>query len=153
MKWQKAMNSHQQKKSSLRQALKKSFLAFWAMTPLLVGVIGLVGLFQVLVTADMLKTLFRGNVIADTLLATLAGAAASGNPVISYLFGGELLGQGISLNAVIAFILSWVTLSFVHLPAEAEVLGFSFTLYRNILAFAFTLIIALLTSFTLQVLG
>lgn len=147
------MNSHQQKKSSLRQALKKSFLGFWTMTPLLVGVIGLVGLFQVLVTADMLKTLFRGNVLADTLLATLAGAAASGNPVVSYLFGGELLGQGISLNAVIAFILSWVTLSFVHLPAEAEVLGFSFTLYRNILAFAFTLIIALLTSFTLQALG
>lgn len=147
------MNSHQQKKSSLRQALKKSFLAFWAMIPLLVGVIGLVGLFQVLVTADMLTALFRGNVLADTLLATLAGAAASGNPVISYLFGGELLGQGISLNAVIAFILSWVTLSFVHLPAEAEVLGFSFTLYRNILAFAFTLIIALLTSFTLQALG
>ncbi len=137
----------------MRQALKKRFLAFWAMTPLLVGVIGLVGLFQVLVTADMLKTLFRGNVIADTLLATLAGAAASGNPVISYLFGGELLGQGISLNAVIAFILSWVTLSFVHLPAEAEVLGFSFTLYRTNLAIAITLIIAHRTSITLQALG
>jgi len=153
MNEQKSKNVKQQKKPSLQQALKKSSLAFWAITPMLIGVIGLVGLFQVLVTPRMLASLFRGNALFDTLIGTLAGATASGNPVVSYLLGGELMKQGISLYAVTAFILSWVTLGFIHLPVEAEVLGFRFTLYRNILAFVFTMIIAVLTSLTVQALA
>lgn len=123
------------------------------MAPLLLGVIGLVGLFQVLVTPKMLAALFRGNPLADTLTGTLTGAVAAGNPVVSYLLGGELLAQGISLYAVSAFILSWVTLGFIQLPAEVEVFGGRFTLYRNILAFIFTMLIAVLTTLTLQVLS
>lgn len=151
MNEQKPKNMKHLKKQTFQQALQKSGLAFWSMAPMLIGVIGLVGLFQVLVTPKILASLFRGHGLADTLVGTLAGAVASGNPVVSYLLGGELLGQGISLYAVSAFILSWVTLGFIHLPAETEVLGFRFTLYRNILAFVFTMIIAVLTTFTIQV--
>ena len=123
------------------------------MAPLLLGVIGLVGLFQVLVTPKMLASLFRGNPLLDTLIGTLTGATAAGHPIVSYLIGGELLGQGISLYAVSAFILSWITLGFIQLPAEVEVFGGHFTLYRNILAFIFTMLISALTTLTLQVLS
>ena len=152
MEKQKGKNG-QQKKITLQGSLKKSALSFWVMAPLLAGVIGLVGLFQTLVTPKMLASFFRGNPMIDTLIGTLSGAAASGNPVISYLLGGELLGQGISLYAVSAFILSWVTLGFIHLPVEAEVFGVRFTLYRNILAFGFTMLIAVLVTLTVQVLS
>ncbi len=140
------------KRPPFRKVLQKSSLSFLGMAPLLLGVIGLVGLFQVLVTPKMLASLFRGNPLADTLIGTFTGAIAAGNPVVSYLLGGELLGQGISLYAVSAFILSWVTLGFIQLPAEVEVFGGRFTLYRNILAFVFTVLIAVLTTLTLQVL-
>ena len=123
------------------------------MAPLLLGVIGLVGIFQVLVTPQMLAGLFQDNPLLDTLIGTLGGAAAAGNPIVSYLIGGELLDQGISLYAVTAFILSWVTLGFTQLPAEIEVFGGRFTLYRNILAFVFTMLIAVLTTVTVQVLS
>jgi uncharacterized membrane protein YraQ (UPF0718 family) len=152
-----SMQNNQHKGSGQRpsfwKVLQKSALSFFAMAPLLLGVIGLVGLFQVLVTPKMLAALFRGNPLADTLIGTLTGAAAAGNPVVSYLLGGELLAQGISLYAVSAFILSWVTLGFIQLPAEVEVFGGRFTLYRNILAFIFTMLIAVLTALTLQVLS
>lgn len=151
MDWHKTTNGKLEK-VSFQLALKKSSFAFLTMTPMIVGVIGLVGLMQVLVSPRMLSSLFRGNAIVDTLVGTIAGAAASGNPVVSYLLGGELLEQGISLYAVSAFILSWVTLGFVHLPVEAEVLGFRFTLYRNILAFFVTIIIAALIPITIQAL-
>lgn len=120
------------------------------MAPLLLGVIGLVGLFQVLVTPKMLASLFQGSPLIDTLIGTLTGAISSGNPIISYLIGGELLDQGISLYAVSAFILSWVTLGLIQLPAEVEVFGGRFTLYRNILSFVFTMLIAVVTTLTLQ---
>ena len=152
-----SMQNKQHKGSGQRppfwKVLQKSALSFFAMAPLLLGVIGLVGLFQVLVTPKMLAALFRGNPMTDTLIGTLTGAAAAGNPVVSYLLGGELLAQGISLYAVSAFILSWVTLGFIQLPAEVEVFGSRFTLYRNILAFIFTMLIAVLTALTLQVLS
>ncbi len=138
---------------AFRKVLQKSALAFLAMAPLLLGVIGLVGLFQAIVTPKMLATLFRGNSFFDTLLGTLIGSVAAGNPIVSYLIGGELLNNGISLYAVTAFILSWVTLGFVQLPAEVEVFGGEFTLYRNILSFIFTMLITVLTTLTLQVLS
>ncbi len=148
------MEKKQRKQSPQHPAflkvLQKSGLSFLAMAPLLLGVIGLVGLFQVLVTPKMLACLFQGNSLLDTLIGTMTGAIAAGNPIVSYLIGGELLEQGISLYAVSAFILSWVTLGFVQLPAEVEVFGGRFTLYRNLLAFVFTMLIAIVTTLTLQ---
>ncbi|MCD6526811.1 MAG: permease [Desulfuromonas sp.] len=135
------------------KVLRKNGLSFLAISPLLLGVVGLVGLFQALVTPKMIAALFRGNAVIDTLIGTLAGGSAAGNPVVSYLLGGELLKQGISLYAVTAFVISWVTLGLSQLPAEVEVFGGRFTLYRNILAFVFTILIATLTALTVQVLA
>ncbi len=139
-----------QQKPSFFAVLKKSSLSFLAMAPLLLGVIGLVGIFQVLVTPEFLASLFRGNILLDTLIGTLSGAISAGNPIVSYLIGGELVDQGISLFAVSAFIISWVTLGFIQLPAEVEIFGGQFTLYRNILAFIFTMFIAVATTLTWQ---
>ena len=138
------------RKPSFMTVLKKSALSFAAMAPLLAGVMALVGLFQVLVTPKMLSALFHGNPLLDTLSGTLAGAIAVGSPIVSYLLGGELLEQGVSLFAVTAFVLSWVSLGFIQLPAEIEVFGGRFTLRRNLLAVVFTIIIAVLTPLTLR---
>lgn len=140
------------KSPSFGKVLQKSALSCWAMAPMLLGVMGLVGIFQVLVTPKMLASLFSGNFMVDTFIGTLAGAVAAGNPMISYLLGGELLDQGISSYAVTAFILSWVTLGFIQLPAEIEVFGFRFTVLRNLFALIFTILIAVATSLTVKVL-
>jgi hypothetical protein len=59
------MNKEQNKRSpqrpTFRKVLQKSALSFLAMSPLLLGIIGLVGLFQVLVTPKMLAALFKGR--------------------------------------------------------------------------------------------
>ncbi|RUM37466.1 MAG: hypothetical protein DSY58_03835, partial [Desulfobulbus sp.] len=81
---------------SFVQVLKKTSLAFCGMAPLLLGIIGLVGLFEELVTPKMLASIFRGNPWTDTLTGTLVGAVAAGNPLVSYVLGGELLARGIS---------------------------------------------------------
>lgn len=140
------------KKPSFVKILGRTSCNFLAMLPLLVGIIGLVGLFQELVSAETLATLFHGNGLSDTFVGTFIGSVAAGNPVVSYILGGGLLQQGVSLYAVTAFILSWVTMGVVQLPAEVECFGGRFTLYRNILAFFFTILVAVLTTLTVQVL-
>lgn len=139
------------KSQSFAFVLGRSTLSCVSLLPLLVGVIGLVGLFQVLAGPKTLAALFQGNPALDTLAGTLAGAVAAGNAVVSYIVGGELLDRGLSLYAVCAFILSWVSLGVVQLPAEAGVFGLRFTFIRNILAFIFVIIVSVTTVFTVGV--
>jgi len=123
------------------------------MFPMILAVIGLVGLFQVFISKEMLASLFTGDPVKDTIIGTVGGGIAVGQPIISYILGGELLEQGISMYAVTAFILAWVTLGVVQLPVEAGVLGVRFTVYRNILAFLSTLVVSIATVWTLDLLG
>ena len=134
---------------SFAKSLKKAFIGLAGMLPMLLAVIGLVGLFQVFVSKEMLASMFTGDPVKDTITGTVAGAIAVGQALISYILGGELLQQGVSMYAVTSFILAWVTLGVVQLPAEAEVLGVRFTLYRNILAFFSTILVSVATVWTL----
>jgi len=128
-------------------------MGFVSLSPMLLSVIGLVGLFQVFITKEMLVSFFGGNPLLDTITGTLSGAVAVGQPIVSYILGGELLEGGVSMYAVTAFVLAWVTLGIVQLPAEAEVLGTRFTLYRNLLALFSTMLISILTVQTLRALS
>jgi len=113
---------------------------------MILAIVGLVGLFQGFVTREMLRSLFSGHPVIDTLIGMGAGMIAVGQAMISYILGGELLSQGVSLYAVTAFILAWVTLGIVQLPMEIEVFGGRFVLYRNLLALLSTLGVAILTA-------
>ncbi len=117
---------------------------------MILGVVGLVGLFQVFITPERLASFFTGNMWYDTLVGTIAGGIAAGQAMVSYIIGGELLKEGISMYAVSAFVLSWVTLGVVQLPLEVEVLGMRFTIVRNLLAFLFTIFVAIVTVWSVR---
>ncbi|WP_281951767.1 permease [Nitrosophilus kaiyonis] len=127
-----------------------SFKNFFKISPMILAVIGLIGIFKVFITPDILSSLFTKNPILDTFIGLFTGAIAVGQALISYILGGELLNSGISLYGVTAFILAWVTLGIVQLPLEASVLGAKFTVFRNILALIFTFLITLATVWTLK---
>ena len=129
-----------------------SILSFVSLSPMIVAVIGLVAIFQTYVSADMLSKLFGHGIILDIFNGTFMGAISSGNGAIAYIVSDGLKQQGVSIYALIAFILAWTTLSFTHLPAEATVFGVKFTAYRNILTFLSTLFIAYLSVITFKVL-
>jgi uncharacterized membrane protein YraQ (UPF0718 family) len=139
--------------SRAKEAFGKALRSLTAMTPMLLAVIGLVGLFQAFVSPEMLRALFSGAPFIDTLIGTVVGGVSIGQPVISYIIGGELLGQGISLYAVTAFILAWVTLGIIQLPLEASLFGRRFTIVRNLLSFVFAMLIGFATALTLQALS
>lgn len=135
---------------SYRRELKKAAIGIVAILPMMLGIVGLVGIFRAFVSREMLASVFTGNVVTDTLAGTVAGMIAVGQAIVSYILGGELLEQGISLYAVAAFVLAWVTLGVVQLPLEAEVLGLRFTVLRNVLAFVFTILTAVAAVWSAQ---
>jgi uncharacterized membrane protein YraQ (UPF0718 family) len=117
--------------------------------PVLIGVILLISLITHVVPKNAFSSLFSGNLMLDVLIGGIIGSISAGNPLTSYVIGGELLKQGISFAAVTAFILGWVTVGAVQIPAEGLMLGKKFALVRNGVSFLMSLVIAVLTVVTL----
>jgi uncharacterized membrane protein YraQ (UPF0718 family) len=113
--------------------------------PILIGILLLVGALNTLVPKEFFARIFTGNKALDPLIGALFGSIAAGNPLTSYVIGGELLNSGISLVAVLAFIVSWVTVGTVQLPAESLMLGRRFALLRNGISLLMAVAIAVLT--------
>jgi uncharacterized membrane protein YraQ (UPF0718 family) len=121
------------------------------MLPILFGVILLIGLFKVYISSSFISSVFTGELFRDTFLGSIIGSISAGNPITSYIIGGELLKEGVSLFAVTAFITAWVTVGVIQMPVEASVLGKRFSILRNGLGFLFSLIVAIATVLTFKV--
>ncbi len=134
---------------------KKSFVktanSFRQVLPIILGMILLVSLSLVAIPKNFYANIFTGDKIIDPLFGAIFGSIAAGNPITSYIIGGELLKQGISLIAITAFILAWVTVGIIQLPAESLMLGKRFAVTRNIASFVTALIVAILTISTLSI--
>ena len=130
----------------IKEAVIKAGRGLWNSFPVLIGVVLLISLISNLIPKSAYSLLFSGNYIADSFIGSLVGSILAGNPVTSYVLGGEFLNQGISLLAVTAFLVSWVTVGLVQLPAESMLLGKRFSITRNITAFFFSIIVAIITT-------
>lgn len=136
-------------KPHMISAFYKALKSFGTAFPILLGVILLLGLFRTFVSKQMLSALFTGELLKDTLIGSLMGSISAGNAVTSYLIGGELVEENVSLMAVTSFIVAWVTVGVIQIPAEASILGQRFAYTRNALAFVFSILISIATVRTL----
>ncbi len=115
------------------------------------GVILVLGLIRTYVSSEMLSAVFSGELIHDTIIGSIAGSLSAGNATVSYLIGGELLKEHISLVAVTSFIVAWITVGIIQLPAEAAILGRRFACVRNILSYILAILVSIVTVKTLMV--
>ncbi len=133
----------------LRQSFLKSVQVMKTALPMMVGILLLINLIKQY-TQDYYTTIFSGNPLIDPLIGALAGSIYFGTPITSYIVGGELLTEGISLMAIAAFIMAWTTVGIAMLPLEAKYLGKKFAMIRNITNFFSSIIVAILTTYTLN---
>jgi hypothetical protein len=129
----------------------KAFINFWTVFPVLLGVILLIGLFRSFISSRMITTMLTGELLKDSTIGAAIGSISTGNPLTSYISGGELLKDGVSLYAVAAFIVAWVTVGLVQLPGEISILGKAFAVTRNILNFFLAILVAFATAATVMV--
>ncbi len=132
-------------------SFRKALTSFSKALPMLIGVVLLLGLFRTFVSKETISSVFTGDVMSDTLIGALIGSVSAGNPILSYIIGGELLNEHVSLFAVTSFIVAWVTVGMVQLPAEAAILGKRFAIVRNILSFILAILVSMATVATLTV--
>jgi len=133
------------KKKSKKQILIKTARGLLGNIPMMAGVIMLISLLKTFVSFQTLSTLFTGNALADTTIGAFFGSILAGNSINSYIVGKEMLASGISLFAVTSFLVAWVTVGFVQIPAEMTMLGRRFTIVRNSLSVILSIAVSLTT--------
>jgi uncharacterized membrane protein YraQ (UPF0718 family) len=138
---------------SLKKVFMKSLKGLINSIPTMFSVIFLIGLIKSFISFESIASIFTGNSFIDTTLGSLIGSLLAGNSINSYIIGNEMLASGISLFAVTAFLVSWVTVGFVQIPAESEMLGTRFTTTRNALSVLMAIAISLLTVWSMEVIG
>jgi len=128
---------------NFKKSFQKTLATFYYSLPILVGVLLLVSILNNLLK-NSYSNFFTRHYIKDSLVGSILGSVSFGIPLTSYVIGGELLNQGVSLLAVTAFMLAWATVGIAMLPLEAAYLGKKFAVLRNAINFIFSIIIAVL---------
>ena len=132
----------------VKQAFLSTMLTMGKALPILFGVLLLVSLISTVARAHY-SSLFSGSFFFDPLVGAVAGSFSLGIPLTSYIIGGELINEGVSLVAVTAFIMTWSSVGVVMLPLEGSFLSKRFALWRN--ALNFVMAIAILTVITISI--
>jgi uncharacterized membrane protein YraQ (UPF0718 family) len=117
---------------------------------MILSVLGIAALLITFITPEQMQNIFKGNALLDSIYGTIVGGIMMGNAMISYILGSELQNMHISLYAITAFLLSWVSLGYIQIPMEISFFGKRFVIVRNILALIFTFIISILIVFTYE---
>jgi len=125
-------------------SLKQAALNIYYVLPIVLSILGIMALLITYINPQTVQKIFTGNSFLDTLLGMVLGSIMLGNALISYILGSELQELNISLYAITAFLLSWVTIGYAQIPIEISYFGKRFTYIRNIMAFIFSFIVSLL---------
>ena len=131
----------------LKKANKTALKGILGILPIILGVLLLVSLITHLIPTSFYKNLFTGNLFLDSLIGDIIGSLMLGNPITAYVLGSEFLDNGVSLVAVTAFMVAWVTVGVIQSPIEAKALGKRFAIYRNLSAFFMAIVTAIITVF------
>lgn len=134
--------------NDLKNAVKSTLNNLVRTLPVLLAVVFLIGLFKVALSYDFFL-FFTDNSILNLFLGALLGSVLAGTPITSYIIGGELISHGISVQAVTAFLVTWVTVGFVQFPAESFMFGKNFAIIRNVIAFCSAIVIGIIMMFAL----
>lgn len=134
-------------------SLIRAFRSWLALLPIVVGMLILTSLAVSFFPEASRPPVFGHGAFVDTVAGAALGSLAIGHPSAGYLLACELLASGVTLGAVTALLVSWVTVGIVHLPAESLLLGRRFALLRNLLAFMAAVAIGCLVPLTLRLIA
>jgi hypothetical protein len=125
-------------KQKIIKSLKQTLIGLWINLPIVFWILIFVVLLKHYVSIDLLSKI--QNNFLSIFLFSIFGGISAGNPVNSYLIAWEFGNISDNIIVISAFLISWVTVWFVQIPAESYFFWKKFAIFRNILAFIFSLL-------------
>lgn len=135
-----------------KKALKKAWKAFENILPEFLVVILMVGVLLAVVDPEMIsKIIGSGSGMVGVGLAAVVGAVTLIPGFVAFPMAAMLLKEGAGYMQIGAFISALMMVGVVTLPVEIKYFGKKLAIYRNLLAFLFSFIVAYIIG--LEVMG
>ena len=127
-----------------KMGIKKGFMAFKKILPLLIPLFLIVGVVLTFVTPEMIKNLLgEDSGWLGGTFGLLIGSIAFMPPFVTFPLGSDLIAGGAGFPQVAAFVTTLMGVGFVYLQAEIKFFGTGSTIRRNSLAFIAAVTVAL----------
>lgn len=127
-----------------KKALLKAWKAFENILPQFLGIIVLAGVMLALLNPQLISQIIgRQSGWVGVAGAALVGSVTLIPGFIAFPLAALLLQNGAGISQIGAFISSLMMVGVVTLPVEIRFLGRKVALFRNLLAFAFSFLVAL----------
>jgi uncharacterized membrane protein YraQ (UPF0718 family) len=124
-------------------AIKKGWLSFKKIIPILIPLFLIVGFVLTLVTPNMIRILLGDESgILGVIAGLLVGSVAFMPPFVTFPLAAELLDQGAGFPQIAAFVTTLMGVGLVYWSAETKYFNTKSTILRNILAFVASGIVA-----------
>lgn len=135
--------SYKKDKSKTKKALMKAWKAFENILPQFLVVILLVGVLLTLMDSDtILRIIGSDSGWVGVFLAAIVGAITLIPGFVAFPTASMLLDGGAGYMQIAAFISTLMMVGIVTLPVEIKYFGNRLAIYRNVLAFAFSFLVA-----------
>jgi len=134
-----------------KQAVKIAVKSFFGILPILLAIIGLIGLLLGVVPPQVIsRYLGQGAGWWATLTAFVLGAVLYIASLVSIPLAASLLRAGASVTTIAAFLTGLMMVNTLTLPLEIKHLGRKMALSRNLLSLLFAFAIALVMGMVLR---
>ena len=130
-------------KKKTKQAIKKGYMAFIKIIPILIPLFLFVGIVLTLVTPDQIRQVIgEDSGVMGVIISLGVGSISFMPPFVTYPLGVELLESGAGYPQVAALVTTLMTVGFVYIAAENKFFSKKSTLLRNGLALFGSIIVA-----------
>lgn len=136
--------SYMKNPQKTKKALKIAWKSFVRILPMMLTIIGLIGLMLTFISPETIKFVFSNQHWWSTSLAALLGSIMLMPAFIAFPLAASLLREGAGLMPIAAFVTTLTMVGIVSVPMEISIFGKRYTFLRNVLSFVAAIIIALI---------
>jgi uncharacterized membrane protein YraQ (UPF0718 family) len=134
-----------------KMALKKAWKAFENILPQFLAILVIIGLAFAVLTPEMITKLLGANSgLWGVLAASVVGSITLIPGFVAFPLAAALLKNGAGYMQIAAFVSTLMMVGVVTMPLEMKTFGKRATLVRNISAYVFSLVAALVIGVVLQ---
>ena len=145
--------SYKKDKKKTKKALLKGWKSIENILPQFLGIILVVGLTLAILKPETISNIIGSNSgIFGVILSALLGSIAMMPTFVAFSTGNMLLQNGAGIAQVAALISTLTLIGIITIPLETKYIGKRAAIYRNILAFVFSIIVAFFVEMVVKIL-
>ncbi|MFW5979992.1 MAG: permease [Halanaerobiales bacterium] len=130
-------------KNRSKKAVKKAVVKALGLAPLMVLIISAIGVIFAFLPPELIREYLGGDFdLLQVIASATFGSIMMIPSLIALPLAGSLIEAGASYTPVAAFITTLTMVGFVTIPVELKEMGKKITIYRNLFAFIFAVIIS-----------